>query len=462
MLFSSFTFLCYFLPCVLAGYYILNPKLQNVFLLVASLFFYAWGEPKNVFVMLAVITLIYLTSFLYNKKSIFVKTLYGFSILTVLGILFYFKYTDFSISIINRFIEKDWALIGIILPIGISFYTFQAISYLIDIRRGVKPQKNLVNLALYISLFPQLIAGPIIRYGDIEHQLTHRHHSFLKVYYGFRRFIVGLGKKVIISNSLGVSVDRIFGMDPGVLPCDIAWVGIIFYSLQLYFDFSGYSDMAIGLGRMFGFKFMENFNYPYVSKSITEFWRRWHISLSSWFKSYVYIPLGGNRKGLIRTIINLALVFFLTGIWHGAAWMFVVWGLWHGFFIILEKIGSRLVTVPQWFSETFARLYTLLIVLIGWVFFRSESMDYALNYLKVMFGFINTQPDFSIGYYVQLSGWIVFIIAVFAATAGSRNLLKKHCLPVNISIDIFLLLTLVGAVVLLTASSYNPFIYFRF
>ncbi len=271
MLFSSFTFLCYFLPTVLFGYYLMPTKLKNAFLLLASLLFYAWGEPKNVFVMLGVIGVVYFASFCANKKTPFCRLFFLGAILFILGILFYFKYTDFSISIINRFIENDWALIGIALPIGISFYIFQAISYLVDVRKGVQPQKNFIRLALYISLFPQLVAGPIVKYSDIHHQLAHRHHSFLKVYTGFRRFVVGLGKKVIIANSLGVCVDRIFSMNPINLSSDIAWVGILFYTLQLYFDFSGYSDMAIGLGRMFGFKFMENFNYPYISKSITEF-----------------------------------------------------------------------------------------------------------------------------------------------------------------------------------------------
>ncbi len=345
MVFSSFTFLCCFLPFVLLGYFCCpNLKIKNLFLLISSCIFYGWVDVDYLKLMFFVIFITYIGALVVDsviskiKKICFLLVF----VLFVFAGLFYFKYFNFAIEIINDIYHKNIETWHLILPIGISFYTFQAVSYLVDVYRGAKPQKNFFNLALYISMFPQLVAGPIVKYQTVEKQLTERKHSLDNVYTGVQRFIIGLSKKILIADTLAMSVDKIFSTPIHELSFGIVWIGIIFYALQIYFDFSGYSDMAIGLGRVFGFKFLENFNYPYVSKSISEFWRRWHISLSSWFKEYVYIPLGGNKEGLRKTLRNLLIVFFLTGLWHGAEYTFVVWGLWHAFFIMAERLLSKL------------------------------------------------------------------------------------------------------------------------
>ena len=340
MLFSSLIFLSIFLPLVTAIYIIVKKELKNFVLLVSSLIFYAWGEPRYLAIMLFIIILNYTFGILVETAKN--RKIYLFlAVIGNLSVLIYFKYFNFIIENLNNLLSSKISSIDIIMPIGISFYIFQALSYVIDVyRKGVKAQKNIYNLALYVTFFPQLIAGPIVKYHDIEKEITKRNMNFENIYFGLKRFSFGLGKKIILANTLGEVVDKIFNSNIDILDSKILWLGAISYSLQLYFDFSGYSDMAIGLGKIFGFHFLENFNYPYISKSITEFWRRWHISLGSWFREYLYIPLGGNRKGTKRTYINLFLVLLATGIWHGASWTFIIWGLWHGVFIITERYFS--------------------------------------------------------------------------------------------------------------------------
>ena len=335
MLFSSMTFVFMFLPVVCALYLLCKKELHNPILLMASILFYAWGEPKFLAIMLLTILLNYLGA-IYVEKSVNKKLPLIITIIANLGFLVYFKYFNFILDNINALCHSNIEPLNIIMPIGISFYTFQAVSYVIDVYRGeCKAQKDIYKLALYICLFPQLIAGPIVKYHDIENQIDDREVNFDKVTLGVKRFIIGLAKKMLIANTMGAVADKIFMQPADTFSPLTAWVGALSYTMQLYYDFSGYSDMAIGLGLIFGFTFMENFNYPYISKSITEFWRRWHISLSTWFKQYLYIPLGGNRKGKNRTYLNLFIVFLLTGIWHGASWNFVIWGVWNGVFIIL-------------------------------------------------------------------------------------------------------------------------------
>jgi len=387
------------------------------------------------------------------------------SIACNLGILFYFKYLNFTINAFNRFLSTNFSYYQVVLPIGISFFTFQGMSYIIDMyRQKVKVQKDPVKLAFYISFFPQLIAGPIVRYIDIENQIYEREESVEKFVSGVQRFIIGLAKKVIIANSVGYVTDSIFAIPAGENTAVAAWLGVICYAFQIYFDFSGYSDMAIGLGRMFGFEFLENFNYPYISKTITEFWRRWHISLSSWFKDYVYIPLGGNRKG--NVYVNLLIVFILTGIWHGASYNFLVWGLWHSLFLIIE----RLFTAREVKNKKIAPLryvLTMLIVLVGWVFFRSRGLRYALSYLGVMFGIVRPEnTGFTVWYY--LSPNVIFMLCL--AALASTPVLKQAAISFKIHDNIifkilasvlFIFLFFI-CIVIVTSTSYNPFIYFRF
>lgn len=463
MLFTSFTFLYYFLPIVVGIYYCLPRKFKNLFLLGASLFFYAWADPGHL-VLLMLITFIGYGAALLSKKVHNRSLVLISASFYILGLLIFFKYADFTLLSVNQVIDGDIPLLEVILPIGISFYTFQTISYLLDVHaRQVRVEKNPLTLALFISLFPQLIAGPIIRYRQIAKQLESRHHSLLKVYQGFRRFIIGLAKKVIVANSLGICVDKIFDTPLNTLTPGIAWVGVFLYALQLYFDFSGYSDMAIGLGHMFGFKFPENFNYPYISRSISEFWRRWHMSLSGWFKEYVYIPMGGNRNGNYRTLFNLMFVFLLIGIWHGAEWTFIVWGVWNGFFVVCEKVAKFIqIRVPFFISNTVGRLYVIFVSLIGWTFFRAESMKQAYDYLRLMFGVLPYRQAYGISYFIQTNGWIIAIAGCLGACGVGHALLQRHTIRLNILTDIYLISLLGCTIILLTASGYNPFIYFRF
>ena len=461
MVFSTPIFLFLFLPAVLVLNYIIPKKYiaaKNVVLLIASLFFYAWGEPKNVLLMLLSIAVNYVCGLLLGrfdsdeKKR---KVVLWASVVFNLGLLFFFKYFNFVTGGLFPVIK---------LPIGISFFTFQIMSYTIDVyRRSVEPQKSLLKLALYISLFPQLIAGPIVRYIDVEKQLTYRECTAEKTARGMIRFSMGLAKKVIVSNTVAAICDGIFG-STNTVPAFTAWVGVICYALQIYFDFSGYSDMAIGMGHMLGFDFLENFNYPYVSCSVQEFWRRWHISLSSWFRDYLYIPLGGNRRGKVRTYINLIIVFACTGLWHGASFSFIVWGLWHGLFLVIERLGFKkaLDKLPKFIGW----IYTMLVVLVGWVFFRADTLSAAMKYLGEMFSFSGGVAN-GMAQFDNLS-FIITVIAIILCTPVYQFLKgklektevgKKAAFVIGavLATGLFIL-----SVIFLTGSGYNPFIYFRF
>lgn len=466
MLFSSLTFLLFFLPIVSVVYYIVPARLRNVLLLAVSLLFYAWGEPAYVVVMLLVIFMAYAGACIMGASKNANGRLYVliFAVSSILGVLAYFKYMGFILQNMPQISGIDIPFVEIIMPIGISFYTFQAVSYLVDVCRGdVAPQKNPFKVALFISLFPQLVAGPIVKYHDVCTQLDKRPVCFDLFMKGLKRFIIGLGKKIIIANTLGEVVDEIFALRVDELSPQLAWVGAAFYAMQLYYDFSGYSDMAIGLGHMFGFKFLENFNYPYISKSITEFWRRWHMSLSTWFKQYVYIPLGGNRGGKIKTLRNLAIVFFLTGLWHGAAWNFIVWGMYHGVFIILEKATGLFQRQTAVFSRVLGHIYLLGVVGIGWVIFRAPDLAYAGQYIRMMFGFCQGHPTYALAYYVTHWAGFVFVMAALCSTGLFKNvLLNARQTTAAVFINIYLVGIFVFCLMSLVNASYNPFIYFRF
>jgi alginate O-acetyltransferase complex protein AlgI len=397
-----------------------------------------------------------------HKKEVLVLSLIG-----NIGIIGYFKYCNFLLGTIDSILPITLPRYDISLPIGISFFTFQAMSYIIDLYRGqYKAQKSLINLALYISFFPQLIAGPIVKYKDIEEQILDRNVCLEKRATGFRRFIYGLGKKVIISNVLAQVVDTIYAMDLAQISGAMAWLAAICYMLEIYYDFSGYSDMAIGLGRMFGFEFLENFNYPYISASIKEFWRRWHISLSSWFRDYLYIPLGGNRKGIHRTYLNLIIVFAVTGLWHGASWTFVIWGLYHGFFLIIERMGFGKILSR---SRILGTIYSLIVVVIGWVFFRADSIHFALAFIKRMVLFFNYGESGAIlGTILSVKTVIILVIGIIAAGPFQKLFEIKGLKTIsakwkNSSIEaIYLFIILLYCILLLANDTYNPFIYFRF
>lgn len=469
MLFSSMTFVFMFLPILCAIYLLSKKEYHNAILLIASLIFYAWGEPKYLAIMLLSIIVnwagaIFIDKF--NARPNIKKLVLISTIVLNLGNLIAFKYLNFILENINSIFHGNINLLEIVMPLGISFYTFQALSYVVDVYRGdCKVQKNIYKIALYICLFPQLIAGPIVKYHDIEEQINSREVNFEKVNLGVKRFIIGLSKKMIIANTMGAVADKIFAQDPHTFSHLTAWIGSVAYSFQLFFDFSGYSDMAIGLGLIFGFKFMENFNYPYISKSITEFWRRWHISLSTWFKEYVYIPLGGNRKGKLKQLRNLGIVFLLTGIWHGAAWNFVIWGLWHGFFIILEKVTGLNQETENRTAKFFKHIYCILAFVIGWVMFRAENMKYAWDYLMNMFGLLHLRPNeflYALPYYVDRFEIIIFVAAVLCSMPLFKNMLNVKNKIGRTLINIWLLLLFVFSAASIAASTYNPFIYFRF
>ena len=463
MLFKSISFLYYFLPTIIILYFITPKKYRNYILLIFSIIFYMYGEPKYVILMLVEILVAYFGALLidkYKSKEIFLIT-----IIIHIGLLCVFKYTDLFIGTINSIFKTNISFLNIALPIGISFYTFQILSYVIDVYRGkVKVQKNILKLATYVSLFPQLIAGPIVRYETICDELDNRDETIEKFSLGVRRFIIGLAKKVLIANMLGELCTKFSLVDErSVL---FYWIFAISYMLQVYFDFSAYSDMAIGLGKMFGFTFLENFNYPFISKSITEFWRRWHISLSSWFKDYVYIPLGGSRKGTLKLVRNILIVWFLTGIWHGAAYNFILWGLFIGVFLVIEKLwlSKYISKLPKFLRN----IYVLFIIMISFIMFNAGSINEAFFNIKGLFGlnkevFINNYTIYYLKSYL-----IVLIIAIFGATPLFKNriekLKKSKCLNkiINILEPIFLVILLLLVTAYLIDSSYNPFLYFRF
>ena len=463
MLFTSISFLYYFLPTIIILYFITPKKYRNYILLIFSIIFYMYGEPKYVILMLVEILVAYFGALLidkYKSKEIFLIT-----IIIHIGLLCVFKYTDLFIGTINSIFKTNISFLNIALPIGISFYTFQILSYVIDVYRGkVKVQKNILKLATYVSLFPQLIAGPIVRYETICDELDNRDETIEKFSLGVRRFIIGLAKKVLIANMLGELCTKFSLVDErSVL---FYWIFAISYMLQVYFDFSAYSDMAIGLGKMFGFTFLENFNYPFISKSITEFWRRWHISLSSWFKDYVYIPLGGSRKGTLKLVRNILIVWFLTGIWHGAAYNFIIWGLFIGVFLVIEKLwlSKYISKLPKFLRN----IYVLFIIMISFIMFNAESLNDAIYNIKGLFGlnkevFINNYTIYYLKSYL-----IVLIIAIFGATPLFKNIIEKlkksKCLNkiINVLEPIFLIILLLLVTAYLIDSSYNPFLYFRF
>ncbi|MBM5782709.1 MAG: MBOAT family protein [Pelagibacterales bacterium] len=503
MVFSSNIFLFAFLPLVMISYFLLPEKLvgknyKNSLLLVASLFFYAWGEMHYLWLLMLSIIGNYafgiaiekvFTSFGFksqNDKKVLSKTIIILAVIFNLVLLCYFKYANFLAENINLIFGLEIANKKINLPIGISFFTFHAISYLVDIYRGkCKAQKNIFDLSLYIAFFPQLIAGPIVRYNFVEKYLTKRRHNSFFIAYGVRRFVIGFIKKVLIANPLGEVADVVFSSPTSDLNSPIAWIGIICYTLQIYFDFSGYSDMAVGLARIFGFKFPENFNYPYISKSIKEFWRRWHMSLSAWFRDYVYIPLGGNRVSQARQYFNLVIVFFLCGLWHGSSWNFIVWGLFHGLFLVLERLlegynfsvifgrKQRLPSQQLGFSTLgilkiiSGYIYTILVIIVGWVFFRSSDLSYSVNFLQVMFS-NSYEVNFSSDLLRLLNShiiWASFTAAILGFSPFVRNcclkLIRKNKIFV-LFFDIVLILLFVAAIIQLSATTHNPFIYFQF
>lgn len=462
------TFVYMFLPVVVFLYLITKKELHNPILLIASIIFYAWGEPRYLAVMLVTILINYFGAILIDKFPKFARLSLFVTIIATLSFLVYFKYFNFLIENINGIFHGNIHALNIIMPVGISFYTFQAISYVVDVYRGeCKVQKDIYKLALFICLFPQLIAGPIVKYHDVAEQIESREVNFEKVDLGVKRFIIGLSKKMLIANTLGAVADKIFSQDVHNLTHTVAWLGSVAYSFQLYFDFSGYSDMAVGLGLIFGFKFMENFNYPYISKSITEFWRRWHISLSTWFKQYVYIPLGGNRHGKLKTLRNLGIVFLLTGVWHGAAWNFVVWGIWHGFFIILEKIINIKEfeqKYTSWKIKALQHIYCIFVFGIGWVMFRSENIKYAYDYLRNMAGLsrVNYEAAYSPGYYVGRYEILILIAAFLCSVPLFSKMLEVKNKAGRVLINLWLLVLFVLSTASIASSTYNPFIYFRF
>ena len=467
MLFSSMTFLFLFLPLVLAAYYVVNPKWRNLVLLFASIFFYAWGEPRYVLILFLTIICNYLGALLIDKYRSKSKLYLFLTICCDLGILIYFKYTNFIIENINMLFRSNVDFIKVIMPIGISFYTFQAISYLVDVYRKDCPvQKNFYDLMLYIVLFPQMIAGPIVKYHDVANQISDRTVSADDFIYGVKRFITGLGKKVLIANTMGEIVEQIFNTQPHELSTVTLWLGAIAYTFQLYYDFSGYSDMAIGLGRMLGFRFLENFNYPYISSSITEFWRRWHISMSTWFKEYLYIPLGGNRVSKSRNYLNLWIVFLATGIWHGASWNFIFWGLWHGFFIVTERVFSFHKEKGSVIKQIIMHIYTIFVFVIGWVMFRADTMDYAWKYIKGMFMLEESRPFMPLANYCSNVQLFVLVIAAVCSMPIFRNLPEKRTGKYGevtaCFCNIWLLAVFVLSSVAIANSTFNPFIYFRF
>lgn len=463
MVFSSLLFLTLFLPLTIFLYYILPMRCKNVLLLIASLIFYAWGEPKHIILMLITTAYTWFLSLLLERSMITGKTgaarfLLFVCLLFSLGTLFFYKYSGFVMAALGCTAFSAPAL-----PIGISFYTFQALSYVIDVYRGdVKAQRSWINFAMYISLFPQLIAGPIVRYADVEEQIATRKLSCENICRGIRRFTLGLGKKVLLANQIGVLWDTISAMEN--LSVLGAWLGAIAFSLQIYFDFSAYSDMAIGLGKMFGFTFTENFRYPYQSQSITEFWRRWHITLGTWFREYVYIPLGGNRKGRWHLVLNLLIVWSLTGLWHGANWQFLLWGLYYFLFLLLEKffLLDRMIKWPAFCRH----LYTVVIVVLGWVIFACNDLTVTVNFFKAMIGIGVPLSDDTAWF--QLRNFALLLPILFVgATELPRRItchLQNYVKPS--SFEKLSYVTCIAAtwvcIAFMVADTYNPFLYFRF
>lgn len=474
MVFSSFVFLSVFLPLTLAGYYLINPKFRNYFLLIMSVLFYAWGEPKFVFVIMGSVLVnwgfgLAADRFRENKKA--ARAVIALMVIFNVSIFFVYKYLNFTINNINALFGASLPLTKIVLPIGISFYTFQTMSYVIDVYRGKgQVQKNPLNVALYTMLFPQLIAGPIVRYETVASEISCRRETFDDFFSGVKRFIIGMGKKVLLSNTLAITADMAFNTaDYSQLSALMAWLGAICYTLQIFFDFSGYSDMAIGLGLMFGFHFNENFNYPYCSASVSEFWRRWHISLGSWFRDYVYFPLGGSRvKTKGRLVFNLFVTWMLTGIWHGASWNFVFWGFLYFVLLTFEKLTGIEKKLDCGRKKALYRIFTLLCVVMGWVMFRAEDLGRGADYVLAMFGLDGNRLADPGSLFALTDNIILLIIGVLFSMpvipAIKRYCEKKKALDRIYSAAelIALAAIFVLSVCCISVSSYNPFIYFNF
>ena len=470
MVFSSLVFLFVFLPITLLFYFIVPRKYRNFILLIVSLIFYAWGEPVYIVLMLFSTVIDFINGLLVEKyadQPKKAKKVVIFAVIVNLSLLTFFKYSGFIVSNLNALMGTTFTVPDIALPIGISFYTFQTMSYTIDVfRKDAPAQKNIINLGAYVTMFPQLIAGPIVRYQTVAEQLNHRKETQSLFASGVERFVIGLGKKVLLANNIGLLWSQVSSMAISELTVMTSWLGVIAFGLQIYFDFSGYSDMAIGLGRMFGFELLENFNYPYISQSITEFWRRWHISLGTWFRDYVYIPLGGNRKGKWRTYLNVFIVWFLTGLWHGASWNFILWGLYFGIIITIEK-----VFLMKWLSyapRLIRHFYTLVLLIIGWGLFAFENLSYLKDYFRVMFGLKEVALYDQVTLYYLMTNGVLLIILVIASTPLAKQMYQKlkqskrgELLDVVLS-PIVCLLILILSTAYLVDSSYNPFLYFRF
>lgn len=491
MVFSSIIFLFFFLPFFLVSFHLLKSKAQFIFLLFSSLLFYFWGENFLIWILLLTTVIDYSCALIISdgfkkegpiklepgiKHTLRQKFGLAFSIISNLSLLAYFKYANFfvdnakhSLSLLGIDTPIFDNFTAIILPLGISFYTFQSMSYTIDVYQGkIKANRNFIQFASFVTMFPQLVAGPIVRYRDIEDQMINHNTTLDDFVYGIKRFIIGLAKKVIIANTMASVADKVFALPYSELSTGVAWLGVIAYSLQIYFDFSGYSCMAIGLGKMIGFTFPENFNYPYMSRSIQEFWRRWHISLSTWFRDYLYIPLGGNRKGNILTYRNLIIVFFLCGLWHGASWNFIVWGLFHGFFLVIER--TRFKYIIGKIPGILQIIYTLIIVMIGWVFFRTESLHDAIRYIGTLLGFnksgiqLNAVMGFvTINVAVALVLGVLFSMPLYLwIEKRTTSISVKNPLLFNLAY-LSVLVSLFGICAMaLATNTYNPFIYFRF
>ena len=468
MVFSSLIFLFMFLPITLILYYISPRYLKNLILLISSLVFYAWGEPVYIILMLfSIITMFFFAKIIdknRENRDLF-NILFALAVMICLGSLVFFKYYGFIVINLNMIFSLNLNTFELPLPIGISFYTFQILSYIVDVYRGkVEVQKKIIPFAMYVTMFPQLIAGPIVRYSDVLNEIDTRKESMLLFGQGVERFINGLIKKVLLANYIGLLWNTVKTTSISEISIFESWLGIIAFFFQIYFDFSGYSDMAIGLGKMFGFNFKENFNYPYISKSVTEFWRRWHMSLGTWFKEYVYIPLGGNKYGLKKQCRNLIIVWTLTGIWHGANWNFLIWGLYFGLFIVVEKLWllERLQKLPSFITHT----YVLIIVIVGWVFFEFENLGNAFQYLKIMSGLSSNKLISDNAIYLFYTNIIVFIFVILASTPIFKKIkeiiLAKEKLYFNLGIIIFYSIALLLCTASLVNESYNPFLYFKF
>ena len=470
MVFSSLVFLFVFLPLTLVLYFIVPRNCRNFILLIVSLIFYAWGEPIYILLMLFSTVVDFIHGLLveyYADQPKKAKRVVLSSVFINLGLLMFFKYSGFIISNINQLLGTQFNIPSIALPIGISFYTFQTMSYTIDVfRKDAPAQRNIISLGAYVTMFPQLIAGPIVRYQTVADQLNNRVETQARFADGVQRFIIGLGKKVLLANNIGLLWDQISSTETSNLSVLTSWLGVIAFGLQIYFDFSGYSDMAIGLGKMFGFELLENFNYPYISQSITEFWRRWHISLGTWFRDYVYIPLGGNRKGKWRTYFNVFIVWFLTGLWHGASWNFVLWGLYFGVIITLEK--AFLMKWLNQFPTIIRHIYTLFLLLVGWGLFAFDNFTHLKAYFKVMFSLEDVALYNQMTLHYFTSNAILLLILVIASTPllkviYHKLIQSKYSLIIElIIIPMACLLILTLSTAYLVDSSYNPFLYFRF